>query len=433
MNILILANAYPPLYMGGESAHVWNLSRGLTAMGHNIIVVHPYPSANMTMPAQVSKLHKQPSEQVQVYQILINAAASSMELLNNAMVLIVDQLIGSGHKIDLIHCHSNRFAEGAIRLTQTYNIPLVVTIHAIHIAIIQDLNSKKSGCENLKDSAESEKSFDDTQRFKLLCSKADRIIAISHAMARLIRKFYGAQDEKLHVIHNGTDVDKLSGYPGRQRVLELKQQLGVSGKTVVMFAGRIEPVKGIESLAAACKHLCASREDVAFLFVGNGSGNEWLRSYLQEVTLAHFVTWQSFDMLIPYYHLADIVAVPSLIEPFGLVAVEAMACGACVVASDADGLDEIIEHGVNGIKVRLEIDADGDRRLNPASLTQAIEYALTNSKMREIISANAKITAFKFSLATMARETADVYNSAVEAKYDSGKSSTTRITGPARL
>jgi glycosyltransferase involved in cell wall biosynthesis len=177
----------------------------------------------------------------------------------------------------------------------------------------------------------------------------------------------------------------------------------------VLFSGRVEAIKGVLQLAEACKKMCAKYNDIVFIFLGNGSLDEWLRSYLEGEKRVRFIDWIPHANVIQYYHLADITVTPSLIEAFGLVAVEAMACGTCVIGSNADGLDEVIVDGINGIKIPLIIDAYGDRRLEADQVYDALEEACLEPGWRKQLARNAIERSREFSLNKMIQKTEAIY------------------------
>lgn len=403
MNILIVSNAYPPTYMGGESIHAYNLTTSLKKKGHNPFVVHPAPSPDGRTIIQLTRS----KENIHIYRICLREEGNHIHHLNHIFLDIFNRLRKEGKDIDIIHCHSNRFASSLDTLTQRHSIPLVTTIHAIHIATVHDLINRKG---TPMDPQESALYTADTERQKNICARSDRIIAISRAMAPLIVKYFDADPKKIRHIYNGINFDRLADFHDRGALEEIKKRLGIGDWTVILFAGRIEPVKGIRPLASACKSLCNKYDEVAFIFLGNGSADDWLRSHLSEFRNIHFIDWLPFVGAIPYYHLADILVVPSLIEPFGLVAVEAMACRTCVISSDADGLDEIISHNLNGIKIPLVVDEYGDRRIRAEDIYNAMERALCEPDWRQSLADQGVKRARDFTLERMVEEMEKVYS-----------------------
>ncbi|RLB83750.1 MAG: hypothetical protein DRH17_00930 [Deltaproteobacteria bacterium] len=403
MNILIIGNAYPPTYMGGESAHLYNLATSLKKRGHTIFVAHPAASTDGRTSIRLSRS----GEGIHVYRLCLPAEDRGLERLNIMLMDIFQGLLEKGDEIDIIHCHSNKFSSSMEVLTKRYSVPLVTTIHAVHIAMVHDLIKRKG---TPVDPHELALYTADTERQKAICAKSARIIAISRAMNSLVVKYFDADPQKVRHVYNGINFDRLANFSDQSQMEEIKKRLGIGDRTVILFAGRVEPVKGIQPLASACKTLCERYDQIAFIFLGNGSADTWLRSYLAECRNVYFIDWLSFDGVIPYYHLADIAVVPSLIEPFGLVVIESMACCTCVISSNADGLDEIITHNLNGVKIPLVVDEYGDRDIRAEDICSALERAICEPDWRQSLADQGVMRAKEFTLDHMAEEVEKVYS-----------------------
>jgi 1,4-alpha-glucan branching enzyme len=402
MNVLLLGNAFPPTYMGGESSHLHGLAAGLRARGHRVCVVHPSPAREGRISVKLSEV--EPG--LRVYRIGLPGDGDPINELNAVFLDIWNRLLGEGVKIDILHCHSNRFSWALGILQQTHPTPLVTTAHAVHIALVQEVVRRKGTALDLSEQAMHET---DMARQRSLCAMSDRVIAISKAMASYVARFFDADAKRVRLVYNGVDLKALTESSNPHEVARIRQELGLGAKTVVLYAGRVEPIKGIGPLAEACRRLCERHDGVAFLFLGNGSADPWLRSFLGGTRNVHFVNWVPLQAMAPYYHLADIAIVPSLIEPFGLVPLEAMACGTCVIASNADGLDEIVEHGVNGVKIPIRLDPYGDRSIGAEDLCRAIEKAVLDPDWRRAMCEGGKKRAAEFTVEKMVQETERVY------------------------
>ena len=407
MNILIIGNAYPPIYMGGESIQLYNLVTGLEKRGHRVFVFHPASSPDGQIKVELSRS----GEKIDVYRILLTEKEDYLHRLNEIFLDIFGKLSRGGQKIDIIHCHSNRFSSSLDILIDRCAIPLVTTVHSIDVALIHDLIKKKGTSVDTKELL---RYSEDTKRHRSLCARSDRIIAISKALISLIEKYLGAHTQKIRLVYDGIDFDRLAHFSNPKTLGEIKDRLSLESKTVILFAGRIEPLKGIQPLAAACKSLCERYEQIAFVFLGNGSVDAWLRSYLSSCRNVHFVDWLPFDKIIPYYHLADTMVLPTLVESFGLAAIEAMACGTCVVTSNADGLDEIITHEVNGVKIPLVLDEYGDRSIRAEDIYRVLEKAALRVDWRQSLAEQGLLRAKDFGLDKMIEGVEKVYSELIE-------------------
>lgn len=398
----MLANAYPPVYMGGESIHLYNLVTGLKKRGHRLFVVHAVPTGDSMACVKLSR----PEPRIDVYCIYLREKDGYIDTLNHILMDIFRNVLRYGVHIDLIHCHSNRFSWAVRELARKSSIPVITTIHAIHIPMVHEVSRIKKVAI---DAADRVLYHEDTRRTIGLCAKSDRIIGISQAMVSLIVRYYGPDTQKMRLVYNGIDVDRLTNHSDYESVSRIKEKLAIGDKQVILFAGRIEPIKGIKPFASAAREMSSSHKDIAFLFLGNGSADKWLRSYLSGSKNVHFIDWLPFEGIIAFYHLADIVVVPSLIEPFGLVAVEAMACRTCVIASNADGLDEIITHDFNGIKIPLVLDEEGDRNIKTEDIHKSLEGALLDPEKRQSLAEQGVVRAWDFTRDRMAKEVEKVY------------------------
>ena len=184
---------------------------------------------------------------------------------------------------------------------------------------------------------------------------ADRLIAISRSEARELQEYYGADPDRTCVVQLGADQETSTA----NNPEELRARLGLSGHRVILYAGRLEPLKGAETLldAIACLVAGPGYDDVVALIVGDDA-QDGERDRLEQIAVSRgingrvrFVGSVAHDDLGDYYSVADVCVVPSRAESFGLVALEAQAAGTAVIAANVGGLREIVEDGVSGILV----------------------------------------------------------------------------------
>jgi len=228
-------------------------------------------------------------------------------------------------------------------------------------------------------------------------SEADRLVANTAVEARELVNLYDADPRAVDTVAPGVDLERFS--PGSKS--DARDALGLPRDAVVLaFAGRIQPLKAPDVLLHAAAELLRQRpelrERLVVLIVGgpSGSGLEQPQA-LRELAVSlgiegqtRFLPPQPGQALVDVFRAADVVAVPSYNESFGLVALEAQACGTPVVAAEVGGLPVAVVHGVSGLLVPSHEAADWAGALASA--------ALRRDRHNEL-SANAVVHARRFS------------------------------------
>jgi D-inositol-3-phosphate glycosyltransferase len=242
-----------------------------------------------------------------------------------------------------------------------------------------------------------------------LVGAADRLVCGSVAEAKDLMRLYGASRNRICVAQPGVDLRVL--HP--RRTDALRDELDLNGHRVLLFAGRLEPLKGADTLLGAVAQLCEEErfDDVITLVIGEDSGDGSVaggeRRRLEAVAGGHglqsrvrFIGAVEHEDLADYYSLADICVVPSRTETFGLVALEAQALGTPVVASAVGGLTEIIADGETGFLV-------AERQ--PQAFAEAIATLLDDAALRERMGEAARQRAATFTWARAVDRLAAIY------------------------
>lgn len=389
-NVLIVCNGYPPFYFGGETIYNHHLADALTKKGYNVFIINPIGVSPKSQPSV--KFFK-PARNISLYQVRIGEGSDFSSKVNAAIMELLEvERINTG----IIHCCStNSCLDAVSRLKERYHVPVLYTINAIHIPVTYDVIVKKKANTVIDDLCDYRS---DIARTKQMCENSDLIITTSNAMVSLVMKHYDVNRRKLRMVYNGTDFEKFAYYSRKEEIDLIRKELNITDEKVIIYSGRIEPLKGIQQLAVAVKVILEKYNNIKFIFIGNGSFDKNLKSQLSRYGNVHFIDWMSAEKIAAYYHLADVVVMPSLIEPFGRVVVENMACRTCVIASDADGLDEIVDHDVDGIKLPIRYDEYGDRSIDPEQIIEAIEKTIFDQKKIDFLAANAFEKAKQFDL-----------------------------------
>jgi D-inositol-3-phosphate glycosyltransferase len=241
---------------------------------------------------------------------------------------------------------------------------------------------------------------------------ADRIVAATPLESAELAWYCGADVGRVRTIPCGVDVELFS--PGG--TVAARERLGLNAEWVLLFVGRPAPVKGLEVLLQALARLKADglgRADVRLVIVGgdpNEEGNEdraRLRAVADSLGVGAWVDFRGPEpqsALPEYYRAADLCLVPSHHESFGMAALEAMACGATVVASRVGGLATTIQDGVTGVLVPPR---------DEVALAAAIGSLLADGSRRHMLGRHAARWAQSFAWPTVARALVDLYEELV--------------------
>jgi D-inositol-3-phosphate glycosyltransferase len=311
-----------------------------------------------------------------------------------------------GH-FDLVHSHYWLSGQVGTVARERWNVPLVHTMHT--------MAKVKNALLAAGDAAEPiGRIYGEEEIVRL----ADRLIANTAEERRELVELYAADPERVAVVHPGVDVAVFR--PGRQD--EARRLLGIApGAALILFAGRIQPLKAPDVVLKAAAILLERdptlRERLVVAVVGGASGSglehpealSELRLELGLQDVVRFVPPVDQRTLADWYAAASVVCVPSHNESFGLVAIEAQACGVPVVAARVGGLSTAVADGVTGVLV------DGH---DPADYASALHPLLTDPELREAMGHKAVRHAEGFGWDVTADRTLDVYTAAITAHQE---------------
>lgn len=289
---------------------------------------------------------------------------------------------------DVLHANYWLSAVSGHRIKHELELPLVATFHT--------LARVKAECGDpepeRRDRAEAE-----------VLGCCDVVVASCAAEAEQLCRLYGTDPERIEIVPPGVDHAFFS--PGDRR--GARQALGLDDRPVILFVGRIQPLKGVRIAVEALARL--ARTDAQLVVVGGPSGADGLEELAATQALVaarglggrvRFVEPQPHHLLSTYYRAADAVVVPSRSESFGLVALEAAACGVPVVAAAVGGLTTIVDDGRTG---RLVESRD------PAEFAAALDELLGSPAWAAELGASAAGKAAGFRWATTAGRLRRVY------------------------
>lgn len=258
---------------------------------------------------------------------------------------LLARIESSGDRYDLLHSHYWLSGTPAAVVARRLGVPLVHTFHT--------LGRAKNSWRRVRDLPEPERRLAGETR---VISEADAIVASTPQERRWLIDLYAAHPEKVRLIPPG--VDHLRFRPGDRA--SAKERLGLKDERVLLFVGRLQPLKAADTAVRALAKLLPRASDLKLLVVGGASGpagaseEKGLRRLAENLGVARavrFLPAQPHHMLPDFYRAADVCLVPSYYETFGLVALEAQACGVPVVASAVGGLRSTVVDGVTGFLV----------------------------------------------------------------------------------
>ena len=333
MKILMLTWEYPPRIVGGIARVVHDLSKRLIKDGHEVTVVTYRDNADVPEYENDKGVNVY---RVDNYMIHPNNFIDWIMQLNFNMLSKATEIINKEGGFDVIHAHDWLVTYAAKSLKNAYDIPIVATIHATEAV-------RNSGIHD-----ETQRYINDTEW--LLTYEATEVIVNSNYMKNEIQRLFGLPFDKINVIPNGIN---LSNFTGIERDYDFRRQYAMDNEKIILYVGRLVYEKGVQHLIAAMPKILSNYNDAKLIIAGRGGMMDELRAEASNLGLndkIYFTGYLNSKQVQKMYKCADVAVFPSTYEPFGIVALEAMLAGVPTVVSDVGGLDEIVTHGVDGMK-----------------------------------------------------------------------------------
>ena len=333
MKILMLTWEYPPRIVGGIARVVHDLSKRLIKDGHEVTVVTYRDNADVPEYENDKGVNVY---RVDNYMIHPNNFIDWIMQLNFNMLSKATEIINKEGGFDVIHAHDWLVTYAAKSLKNAYDIPIVATIHATEAG-------RNSGIHD-----ETQRYINDTEW--LLTYEATEVIVNSNYMKNEIQRLFGLPFDKINVIPNGIN---LSNFTGIERDYDFRRQYAMDNEKIILYVGRLVYEKGVQHLIAAMPKILSNYHDARLIIAGRGGMMDELRAEASNLGLndkIYFTGYLNSKQVQKMYKCADVAVFPSTYEPFGIVALEAMLAGVPTVVSDVGGLDEIVTHGVDGMK-----------------------------------------------------------------------------------
>ena len=398
MKALLLTNEYPPHIYGGAGVHVEYLSRALAQL----------------MDVEVRCFGDQKVHDGNLTVCGFGVDESDFGCPPGLRSVFAatqrdDAMAAAGTDADLVHVHTWYTHLGGILLKLNYGLPLVLTVHSLE-PLRPWKREQLGGGYDFSCWVE-----------KTAIEMADAVIAVSASTKADVLRLFDVDPARVHVIHNGIDLHE---YREQRDEAVLKRHGIDSDIPYILFVGRITRQKGIVHLVRALRHLdpgiqvvlCAGAPDTPEIAQEMKSAVDGVKAARAGIVWIEEMVPK--DEIMALYSGAELFVCPSIYEPFGIINLEAMACGTPVVASAVGGIPEVVVHGETGLLVPVEqmteapfepVDADKFARELAAAINELMRDEPRRRKMAE--AARCRVEE-QFSWTAIAKKTADLYGEA---------------------
>ena len=383
--ILMLSWEYPPHIIGGLARHVHALATELAKSNQEIHVLTSKPNDSQEYEKHGTvHIHRVSPINDQDPDFISWMAGLNLAVIEEALN------IAKHIEFDAVHTHDWMTGPAAEFISRTLNVPMIATIHGTEFG-------RNKGI------------FSELQQFIFqkeneLCHSADEIIVCSDFMEEEIIRLFKAPKNKITVIPNGAQSEKVAKYDFN--IEEIYPFL--TGKKMVFSIGRIVKEKGFQTLIAAAELLKNKAEDLCFVVAGNGPLLEGYREMVRELGLDGFVNFIGFvneEIRTSLMRRADIAVFASNYEPFGLAAAESLSAGVPTVVAKTGGLQTLIEDFKTGFYMQ-----PGSEK----SLVHIINWILENEELSKEIGRNGMLSVnMNFSWEHNAKTTDTLYIRAI--------------------
>ncbi len=390
-SVLMLSWEYPPALVGGLGRHVHALATTLAATGHDVTVVtraapgHPHDEY-----AEGVRIVRAVEDPLPLRDDPANLLTWSLAF-NHALTRAGLAAARTG-RFDVVHGHDWLVTHAAVTLRDHLRVPLVATVHATEAGRHQGHLPHQHN-----------RTIHAVER--LLTAEAARVVVCSEYMRGEVRREFGVPQERTDVVPNGVDVLRWHARP--RAVAAARARFADPDAPLITYAGRLVYEKGVQRIVAALPRLRLRHPGLRLVVAGDGPHREDLERLVATTDVEDAVTFTGFlggHDLPALMAASDCYLVPSIYEPFGMVALEAAAVGTPVAVAATGGLAEIVEHGVTGVTF------DGDC---PDGLTDAVSSLLLDTDYARALARRARRRVREdFNWPAIAAHTAQVYDRA---------------------
>ncbi|HEX8229230.1 MAG TPA: glycosyltransferase family 4 protein [Chloroflexia bacterium] len=393
MKVLMLSWEYAPHIVGGMGKHVVELVPELLADGVEIhLVVPKLDGGEISEPLRLpdgspagngSRVYRveSPTEQGDFFAKTYHANLPIREFAT--------QLVEEQGGFDLIHNHDWLSSFSAINLKDAFRLPLLTTVHATEMG--RNHGNLYGSLQQAIHQAEWRAIYESW-----------RVIACSNYMSWEVQTYFGVPAEKIDVIPNGIDPRRFDALNGKD-LSKFRLEFARPDQPIVYYVGRIVPEKGLSVLVDSVPQVLREWPDAKFVVAGGGYVEE-LRAKARALGVSDNIIFPgrvSDEVRDGLFKVANVAVFPSLYEPFGIVALEAMSAGTPVVVTEVGGLPEVVELHRTGLTVKPN---------DPVSLAWGILHTLANPEWSATRASNAgHVARAEFNWARIADQTTRVY------------------------
>lgn len=304
-------------------------------------------------------------------------------------------------KYDLIHSHYWMSGVAATQLSQVWGVPIIQMFHT--------LGEMKNRIAQAPSEIEGVYRLDGE---RMVMAAVNTIVASTFIEKHQLIDFYNADDKKIAIVPPGVDTEHFYPIP----MDEARDVIGIPREDkMILYVGRIEPLKGIDTLirSMACMKTAEITKHAYLVIIGGdpvadpdemSTEMQRLQDLCMELSMDRTVVFlgkKNQDSLPYYYSAANVLVMPSHYESFGMVALEAMACGTPVIASQVGGLIQLVQHGVTGFHV-----PNGDSM----ALCDKLTLLLENDHLRAEMGEKASAVAHGYSWVKIAKKVSKLYH-----------------------
>jgi glycogen synthase len=389
--VLILSWEYPPVIEGGLARHVRKLAEALVRQGVSVDVL----TRGVGHELEMDRSSPEDVGGVSVHRVRepgwprdLDRFVAWVERMNEDM-LAAGEVLAQERSYDVIHGHDWLVAQAAAALADRLGVPYMTTIHATE-------HGRHQGW--VADQPQSH--IHAVERW--MAHRADAVIVCSYYMRGHVADIFDIDERRVAVIPNGVDPNDLRPTGDLQA---LRGEFAAPNEKLVLLVGRLVYEKGFQLALDALPGVIEQVGHVRFLVAGSGTHEAELKAQAQRLRLTEhgtFLGWIGDDVLHSLYRIADLCVVPSIYEPFGLVALEAMASGCPCIVADTGGLREVVPVGE---RVGLRFNG-GDAE----HLGVMIERLLVDDRLRDRLVVEASEHVLRFDWDDIALRTRGIYD-----------------------